>query len=101
METMVLVAGLAVAGVGGIAAAFYVSVRRARSRGGWLRRADIDEELWPEDAFGGVTDAQFWDDLAADKPLATTARQPPPAVPAAPAAAPRGRPAGGDAGTPP
>src|SRR5579875_1397897 len=147
METMVLVAGLAVAGVGGIAAAFYVSVRsggargapsrkaaprrssgagvrRPRSRGGWLRRADIDEELWPEDAFGGVTDEQFWDDLAADKPLATTARQPPPAVPAAPAAPPgrglrrplparrpagpggeraatRGRPAGGDAGTPP
>ncbi len=117
---MVLVAGLAVAGVGGIAAAFYVSVRsggargapsrkaaprrssgagvrRPRSRGGWLRRADIDEELWPEDAFGGVTDEQFWDDLAADKPLATTARQPPPAVPAAPAAAPR-RPSGASGG---
>src|SRR5579875_269985 len=98
METMVLVAGLAVAGVGGIAAAFYVSVRPPRSRGGWLRRADIDEELWPEDAFGGVTDEQFWDDLAADKPLATTARQPPPAAPPGPAASRARRRAGRDAG---
>ena len=27
-----------------------------------------------DEAFGGVRDEQFWDDLAADKPLATTAR---------------------------
>ncbi len=30
--------------------------------------------MWPTAAFGGVTDEQFWDDLASDKPLTTTAR---------------------------
>jgi hypothetical protein len=30
--------------------------------------------MWPEESFGGVSDEQFWDDLASDKPLATTAR---------------------------
>ncbi|MBV9208852.1 MAG: hypothetical protein JO037_26365 [Actinobacteria bacterium] len=34
----------------------------------------MDEELWPTEAFGGLTDEQFWDDLASDKPLTTTAR---------------------------
>jgi hypothetical protein len=43
-------------------------------RVGWRKAADLDEELWPAEAFGGVSDEQFWDDLAADKPLATTAR---------------------------
>jgi hypothetical protein len=47
---------------------------RSRRRVGWHKAADVDEELWPAEAFGGVTDEQFWDDLAADKPLATTAR---------------------------
>ena len=47
---------------------------RSRRRSGWLKRGDVDEELWPADAFGGVSDEQFWDDLASDKPLATTAR---------------------------
>jgi hypothetical protein len=130
METMFLVAGLAAAGLAGIAAAFYFSVRSSKggnkrlrsagaggggtsragasrhpgSRGGTADRdyqteddtgldpaldfgdpvprrrmgfrkgADIDEELWPTETFGGVSDEQFWDDLAADKALTTTAR---------------------------
>jgi hypothetical protein len=47
---------------------------KSRRRVGWRKGADVDEELWPVEAFGGVSDEQFWDDLAADKPLATTAR---------------------------
>ncbi len=47
---------------------------RSRRRVGWRKGTDVDQELWPSEAFGGVTDEQFWDDLAADKPLATTAR---------------------------
>jgi len=48
-------------------------------RMGWLKRADRDAEMWPEETFGGVSDEQFWDDMSSDKPLATTARtaQPP------------------------
>jgi hypothetical protein len=41
---------------------------------GWRKGSDLDEELWPVEAFGGVSDEQFWDDMASDKPLATTAR---------------------------
>jgi hypothetical protein len=47
---------------------------RSRRRVGWRKGSDVDEELWPVEAFGGVSDEQFWDDLASDKPLATTAR---------------------------
>jgi len=47
---------------------------RSRRRVGWRKGSDVDEELWPVEGFGGVTDEQFWDDLASDKPLATTAR---------------------------
>jgi hypothetical protein len=47
---------------------------RSRRRVSWRKGSDVDEELWPAEAFGGVSDEQFWDDLAADKPLATTAR---------------------------
>jgi len=47
---------------------------RSRRRATWRKGSDVDEELWPVEAFGGVSDEQFWDDLAADKPLATTAR---------------------------
>jgi hypothetical protein len=47
---------------------------KSRRRVSWRKAADVDQELWPAEAFGGVTDEQFWDDLAADKPLATTAR---------------------------
>jgi hypothetical protein len=66
---------------------------RSKRRSGWLKRGDIDEELWPTESFGGVSDEQFWDDMASDKPLATTARtaqpdsgsrrRPPDAVPLA------------------
>ena len=47
---------------------------RSRRRVAWRKGSDVDQELWPPEAFDGVTDEQFWDDLAADKPLTTTAR---------------------------
>ena len=47
---------------------------KTRRRKGFRKGADLDEELWPAESFGGVSDEQFWDDLASDKPLATTAR---------------------------
>ena len=47
---------------------------KSKRRSGWLKRGDINEELWPAETFGGVSDEQFWDDMASDKPLATTAR---------------------------
>ncbi len=47
---------------------------RPRRRVGFRKGADLDEELWPTEAFGGISDEQFWDDLASDKPLTTTAR---------------------------
>ena len=47
---------------------------RPRRRVGFRKGADVDEELWPAESFGGVSDEQFWDDMASDKPLATTAR---------------------------
>ena len=47
---------------------------RSRLRVGWRKGSEVDEELWPTEGFGGVSDEQFWDDLASDKPLATTAR---------------------------
>ena len=51
-----------------------VKTTRSRRRVGWRKGSDVDEVLWPAESFGGVSDEQFWDDLAADKPLATTAR---------------------------
>lgn len=45
-----------------------------RRRVTWRKGTDVDQELWPMETFGGVTDEQFWDDLAADRPLASTAR---------------------------
>ena len=50
------------------------STARPRRRVGFRKGADVDEELWPAESFGGVSDEQFWDDLASDKPLTTTAR---------------------------
>ena len=47
---------------------------KPRRRVGFRKGADVDEELWPAESFGGVSDEQFWDDLASDKPLTTTAR---------------------------
>jgi hypothetical protein len=45
-----------------------------RRRVAWRKGTDVDQELWPMETFGGVSDEQFWDDLAADRPLASTAR---------------------------
>jgi hypothetical protein len=45
-----------------------------RRRVAWHKGTDVDQELWPIETFGGVSDEQFWDDLAADRPLAATAR---------------------------
>jgi hypothetical protein len=50
---------------------------RSRRRVGWRKGTDVDEEMWPAATFGGVSDEQFWVDMAADKPLATTARTAP------------------------
>jgi hypothetical protein len=47
---------------------------KPRRRVGLRKGSHVDEELWPTEAFGGVSDEQFWDDMASDKPLATTAR---------------------------
>ena len=47
---------------------------KPRRRVGFRKGADVDEEMWPAETFGDVTDEQFWDDLASDKPLTTTAR---------------------------
>ena len=81
-------------GVPGAAA----STARPRRRVGFRKGADLDEELWPTETFGGVSDEQFWDDLASDKPLATTART---AQPDAPGKnrLPAGLPGTGQAGT--
>jgi hypothetical protein len=68
---------------------------KPRRRVGFRKGADIDEELWPADSFGGVSDEQFWDDLASDKPLTTTART------AQQEAGPRGRPLGNGPGDSP
>jgi hypothetical protein len=54
---------------------------RGRRRVGFRKGAEVDEELWPTENFGGVSDEQFWDDMASDKPLATTARSAAPADP--------------------
>jgi len=50
---------------------------KSRRRVGFRKGADMDEEMWPAESFGGVSDDQFWDDLASDKPLTTTARSAP------------------------
>ena len=47
---------------------------KPRRRVGFRKGTEVDEELWPAETFGGVSDEQFWDDLASDKPLTTTAR---------------------------
>jgi hypothetical protein len=46
---------------------------KSRRRVGFRKGAELDEEMWPAESFG-VSDDQFWDDLASDKPLTTTAR---------------------------
>src|ERR1700728_2008581 len=37
---------------------------RSKRRSGWLKRGDINEELWPTETFGGGSAEQFWDDMA-------------------------------------
>ena len=67
---------------------------RSRRRVAWRKGTGVDEELWPAEEFGGVSDEQFWNDLAADRPLATTARTAQPDTAARrlpPDARPRGR----------
>jgi hypothetical protein len=64
---------------------------KPRRRVGFRKGADLDEELWPTETFGGVSDEQFWDDLASDKPLTTTARTAEPATARMPKPAPTGR----------
>jgi hypothetical protein len=64
---------------------------KPRRRVGFRKGADLDEELWPAETFGGVSDEQFWDDLASDKPLTTTARTAEPATARMPKPAPTGR----------
>jgi hypothetical protein len=70
---------------------------KSRRRVGWRKGSDVDEEMWPVEGFGGVSDEQFWDDMAADKPLATTARtaQPEAAARRRPGPLPDVRPADG------
>jgi hypothetical protein len=51
-----------------------VGAGRPRRRVGFRKGVDVDEELWPAESFGGVSDEQFWNDMASDKPLTTTAR---------------------------
>jgi hypothetical protein len=55
-----------------------VAKSRARfglgERVGWLKKTDRDAEMWPAEAFGGVSDEQFWDDMSNDKPLSARAR---------------------------
>jgi hypothetical protein len=84
---------------------------KSRRRMGWRKGSDIDEEMWPTEAFGGLSDDQFWDDLASDKPLTTTARtahqdsgakhRPPDAVVPADRARGNGRRAAHEAGSAP
>src|SRR5260370_3652773 len=61
---------------------------RPRRRVGFRKGADLDEELWPAEAFGGISDEQVWEDPASDQPLTTTPR------PAHPEPRPRKRPPG-------
>ena len=64
---------------------------QAKGRGRTSRgRHDDDDDDWPSTEWDKLSDEQYWAELSADKPLATTARsaQPSPAVPAATPATP-------------
>jgi hypothetical protein len=50
-------------------------------------RRDRSRADWPAGDWGGVSDEQYWAELAADKPLASTARSVPSGLDARPAAA--------------
>ncbi len=48
--------------------------------------AGTDRADWPASDWGGLSDEQYWAELSADKPLATTARSAQPGIDARPAA---------------
>ncbi len=65
---------------------------QAKGRGRPSRgRHDDDDDDWPSTEWDKLSDEQYWAELSADKPLATTARSAQPSAPA-PAAAPRNHP---------
>jgi hypothetical protein len=51
-----------------------------------------DDDDWPSMEWDKLSDEQYWAQLSSDKPLATTARNPQPAIEPRPAAAKNGRP---------
>jgi hypothetical protein len=74
-----------------------------KSRGKASRKHDDDENDWPSTEWDKLSDVEYWAELSADKPLATTARTAQPAGPAKPAAdtARAARPASGRPAAPP
>ena len=68
-----------------------------KSRGKASRKHDDDENDWPSTEWDKLSDVEYWAELSADKPLATTARTAQPSAAAKPAAdtarAASGRPA--------
>ena len=58
-----------------------------KSRGKASRKHDDDENDWPSTEWDKLSDVEYWAELSADKPLATTARTAQSAAPAKPAAA--------------
>ena len=69
-----------------------------KSRGKASRKHDDDENDWPSTEWDKLSDVEYWAELSADKPLATTARtaQPParPSPQRTPPGAPAPRPGG-------
>ena len=57
-----------------------------KSRGKASRKHDDDEDDWPSTEWDKLSDVEYWAELSADKPLATTARTAQPSAPAKPAA---------------
>jgi hypothetical protein len=73
-----------------------------KGRGKASRKHDDDENDWPSTEWDKLSDVEYWAELSADKPLATTARTAQSAAPAKPAAAAAkpARPAAGRPATP-
>jgi hypothetical protein len=71
-----------------------------KGRGKASRKHDDDEDDWPSTEWDKLSDVEYWAELSADKPLATTARTAQSAVPAKPAAAAPARAAAGRTATP-
>ena len=74
-----------------------------KSRGKASRKHDDDENDWPSTEWDKLSDVEYWAELSADKPLATTARTAQPSAAAKPAAdtARAARPASGRPAAPP